>query len=52
MSKGFCGRHGLSIKKSTMTKVKARQHFNFMSNLIQHKLDPLDMDCYIWLPIV
>ncbi len=38
MSKGFCGLHGLSTKKSTMTKVKARQHVNFMSNLIQHKL--------------
>ncbi len=38
MSKGFCGLHGLLTKKSTMTKVKARQHVNFMSNLIQHKL--------------
>ncbi len=38
MSKGFCGLHDLSTKKSTMTKVKARQHDHFMSNLIQHKL--------------
>ncbi len=38
MSKGFCGLHRWSTKKSTMTKVKARQHINFMSNLIQHKL--------------
>ncbi len=38
MTKGFCGLHGLSTKKSTMTKVKAKQHVNFMSNLIQHKL--------------
>ncbi len=34
MSKGFCGFDGLSTKKSTMTKVNARQHVNFMSNLI------------------
>ncbi len=34
MSEGICGLHGLSTKKSTMTKVKARQHVNFMSNLI------------------
>ncbi len=38
MSKGVCGIHGLSTKKSKMTKVKARQHINFMPNLIQHKL--------------
>ncbi len=38
MSKGFCGLHGWSTKKSAMTKVKVRQHVNFMSNLIQHKL--------------
>ncbi len=38
MSKGFCDLHGWSIKKSAMTKVKARQHVIFMSNLIQHKL--------------
>ncbi len=38
MSKGFYSLHGLSTKKSTMTKVKARQHVNFMSHLIQHKL--------------
>ncbi len=38
MSEGICGLHGLSTKKSTMTKVKARQHVNFKSNLIQHKL--------------
>ncbi len=38
MSKRFCGLHGLLTKKSIMTKVKARQHVNFMSNLIQHKL--------------
>ncbi len=38
MSKDFCALHGLSTKKSPMTKVKARQHVNFMSNLIQHKL--------------
>ncbi len=37
MSKGFYGLHGLSTKKSAMTKVKARQHVNLMSNLIQHK---------------
>ncbi len=36
MSKGCCGLYGLSTKKSAMTKVKARQHVNFMSNLIQH----------------
>ncbi len=40
MNTGFCGLHGLSTKKSTMTKVKVRQHVNFMSNLIQHKLSP------------
>ncbi len=28
--------HGLSTKKLTMTKVKAR-HVNFMLNLIKHK---------------
>ncbi len=38
MRKGFCGLHGLSNKKSTITKVKARQQAHFMSNLIQHKL--------------
>ncbi len=38
MSKGLCGLHGLLTKKSTMIKVKARQHVHFMSNLIQHKL--------------
>ncbi len=38
MSKGFCGQHVLSTKKSAMTKVKARQHANFMSYLIQHRL--------------
>ncbi len=38
MIKGFCGLHGLSTKKSTMSKVKAGQHVNFMSNLIQLKL--------------
>ncbi len=38
MNKGFCGLHGLSTKKSAMTNMKARQHVNFMSNLIQHKL--------------
>ncbi len=37
MSNGFCGLHCLSTKKSAMTKVKARQHDIFMSNLIQHK---------------
>ncbi len=47
MSKGFCDLHCLSTKKSAMTKVKARQHVNFMSNLI-----PLDMEWYIWLHIV
>ncbi len=41
MSEGFCGLHGLSTKKSTMTKVKAGQHVHFMSNLIQHKLSPI-----------
>ncbi len=38
MTKGVCGLHGLSTKKPAMTKMKARQHVNFMSNLIQHKL--------------
>ncbi len=38
MSKGVCGIHGWSTKKSAMAKVKARQHVTFMSNLIQHKL--------------
>ncbi len=38
MNKGFHGLHDLSTKKSTMTKVKARQHVHFMSNLIQYKL--------------
>ncbi len=32
MNKDFCGPHGLSTKKSEITKVKARQHDNFMSN--------------------
>ncbi len=41
MSKGFCGLHGLSTKKSAMTKVKTRQHVNFISNLIEHKLCPI-----------
>ncbi len=41
MSKGICGLHGLSTKKSTMTKVNVRQHVNFMSNLIQLKLWPI-----------
>ncbi len=36
MSKDFCGLHSLSTKKSAMIKVTARQHVNFMSNLIQH----------------
>ncbi len=35
MSKGFCGLHGLSTKKSAMTKMKTSQHINLMSNLIQ-----------------
>ncbi len=38
MSEGFCGLHGVSTKKTAMTKVKARQHVYFMSNLIHHKL--------------
>ncbi len=38
MSKGVCGLHGLSTNKLAMTKVKAKQHINFMLNLIQHKL--------------
>ncbi len=38
MSKGISGLHCLSTKKSTITKVKARQHVHFMSNLIQHTL--------------
>ncbi len=38
MSKCFCDLHGLSTKKSTMIKVKAREHVPLMSNLIQHKL--------------
>ncbi len=44
MSKGCFGLHGLSTKKSTMTKVKARHHVNFISNLIQHNFDQLDME--------
>ncbi len=35
MSKSVCGLHGLSTKKSTMTKVKARQHVHIMSNYIK-----------------
>ncbi len=42
MSKVCCGIHGLSTKKSAMTKLKARQHVNLMSNLIQHKLSPIE----------
>ncbi len=38
MSKGVCGLCVLSTKKSAMTKVKTRQHVNFISKLIQHKL--------------
>ncbi len=34
MSKGVCGLHVLSTKKAAMTKVKVRQHVNFMSNVI------------------
>ncbi len=30
MSKGFCGLHGLSTKKSAKKKVKARQHVIFI----------------------
>ncbi len=41
MSKGVCGLHGLSTKKSSITKVKARQDFNFISNLIQSQLSPI-----------
>ncbi len=37
MGKVACGLHALSSKKSTITKVKVRQHVNFMSYLIQHK---------------
>ncbi len=33
MSKGVCGLHGLSTKKSAMRKVKARQHANFMVHI-------------------
>ncbi len=40
MNKGFCGLYGLSTKTSAMTKVKARQPINSMSNLTQHKLCP------------
>ncbi len=43
MSEGFCGLHGVSTKKTAMTKVKARQHVYFMSNLIHHKLWPVGM---------
>ncbi len=32
MNKGFCCVHGLSLQKSAMTKLKDRQHVNFMSN--------------------
>ncbi len=60
MSKGFCGLHGLSTKKSAMTH--ARQHVNFMSTLIQHigvdptliqhiGVDPLNMEWYTRLHI-
>ncbi len=42
MSNGFCGLHGLSTKKSAMTKLKARHHVNLMSNLIQHMLWPME----------
>ncbi len=38
MSKGFCGLYDLSTKTPEVTKEKVRQHVNFMSNLIQHKL--------------
>ncbi len=38
MSKDLCGLCSLSTNKSAMTKVKARYHVNFMSNLNQHKL--------------
>ncbi len=38
MSKGFFDLHGLSTTKLAMTKAKAREHFNLMLNLIQHKL--------------
>ncbi len=31
MSKGFCGLHSLSTKKSTMTKMKARQHVHLQA---------------------
>ncbi len=52
MNKCFCCLHGLSTTKSAMTKAKDRQHVNFMLNLIQHKLGPLDMEWYTWLHIV
>ncbi len=53
MRKGYCGLHGLSTKKSAMTKyVQARQHINFMSHLIQHKLWPIGHGTYTWLPIL
>ncbi len=38
MSNGVCGLHGLSTKKLAMIRVKARQHVNFMSSIIQYKL--------------
>ncbi len=38
MNKDVSGQHDWPTKKSEMTKVKARQHVNYMSNLIQHKL--------------
>ncbi len=45
MSKGFGGLYGLSIKKSAMTNVKARQHVLLMSTLIYSiSLDLLDME--------
>ncbi len=38
MSKGVCGLYGVATKKSKMTKMKAIQHVNFMSNSIQPNL--------------
>ncbi len=41
MSKGFVVYMVCQPRSSAMTKVKARQHVNFMSYLIQHKLSPI-----------
>ncbi len=52
MSKGLCGLQGWSTTKSAMTKVKGRQHFNFIMFMSNLRFDPLDMEWYTWLHIV